>query len=310
MSSSMFPLDNVRIDERCQPRVSLAPNLIDEYADAMSSDVQFPPITVYHDGRDYWLADGFHRVFAARKANKQQLNTEIKPGGVREAILFSVGANATHGQRRSNEDKHRSVDILLEDSEWAMWSDREIARRCGVSHQFVSNQRSSLSTVDSEERVYVDRHGNTAKMNTSKIGKRESAPIDDEDDDAPLSDFPYEVVDPETGEVVSRSLPPQRRKPDPVPDAEFKAEPLFSGSTQKPTPIPTPRTGMHPDDAAMAIMALREIRSTNFHEAGVSLVEIDRNVSELLDLIPEIVSAISSIAMSARNAHQSQHRST
>lgn len=311
MSSISLALDSLRVDERCQPRVSLSPGLISEYADAMSSGVQFPPITAYHDGSDYWLADGFHRVFAARNANKTHLQAEIKPGGVREAILFSVGANAAHGQRRSNEDKHRSVEILLNDPEWAMWSDREIARRCGVSYQFVANQRSSLSTVDSDERVYVDRHGNTVKMNTSKIGKREAAPVDDDpEDDAPLSDFPYEVVDPDTGEVVSRSHPPQRREPDPVPAAEFKAEPLFTGSAQKPTPIPAARVGMHPDDAAIAIIALRELRSTNFHEAGVALVEIDKNASDLLDLIPDIIFAISSIAMSARSAHQSQHRST
>jgi hypothetical protein len=54
---------------------------------------------------------------------------DVRPGGQREAILHSVGANAKHGWRRSNEDKRKTVLTLLNDPEWAQWSDREIGRR-------------------------------------------------------------------------------------------------------------------------------------------------------------------------------------
>jgi len=65
---------------------------------------------------------------------------------------------------------------LLEDAEWGQWSDREIARRCGVSDPFVGKARSSLQTVSSEEsaRTYTTKHGTTATMNTSNIGKSSS----------------------------------------------------------------------------------------------------------------------------------------
>ena len=36
-------------------------------------------------------------------------------GGLRDAILFSVGANAAHGLRRTNADKRRTVLLLWED---------------------------------------------------------------------------------------------------------------------------------------------------------------------------------------------------
>lgn len=39
----------------------------------------------------------------------------------REAILFIVGANASHGLRRTNADKRRTVERLLADEEWRGW---------------------------------------------------------------------------------------------------------------------------------------------------------------------------------------------
>jgi len=47
---------------------------------------------------------------------------------------------------------------------WSRWSDREIARRCGVSHPFVGKIRSSLETITSDPapRTYVTKHGTKA----------------------------------------------------------------------------------------------------------------------------------------------------
>ncbi|MEX2673389.1 MAG: hypothetical protein WD294_14915 [Phycisphaeraceae bacterium] len=85
-----------------------------------------------------------------------------------DAILYSVGANADHGLRRTNADKRASVETLLADDEWAKWSDREIAKRCAVHHDTVNRLRKETSLSDSDsERTYTDRHGNTSTMNTA-----------------------------------------------------------------------------------------------------------------------------------------------
>jgi hypothetical protein len=55
--------------------------------------------------------------------------------------LFSVGANAKHGLKRSPEDKRRAVQKLLADEEWVARSDRWIAEVCKVSHTFVADLR-------------------------------------------------------------------------------------------------------------------------------------------------------------------------
>jgi hypothetical protein len=55
-----------------------------------------------------------------------------------DAVLFSCGANAAHGVPRTNEDKRRAVLKLVQDAEWAHWSDREIAKGCNVAHPLVA----------------------------------------------------------------------------------------------------------------------------------------------------------------------------
>ena len=65
---------------------------------------------------------------------------------------------------------------LLNDKEWAKWSDREIARRCNVSNNFVGTLRPSLSSKDSE-RTYTTKHGTVAKMDTSNVGHRNTVPV-------------------------------------------------------------------------------------------------------------------------------------
>jgi hypothetical protein len=78
--------------------------------------------------------------------------------------------------RRTNADKRNAVKTLLYDAEWSKWSDREIARRCGVSSEFVHKSRrekdeiSSLPTVGSEERTYITKHGTPSIMKTERIG--------------------------------------------------------------------------------------------------------------------------------------------
>ena len=68
---------------------------------------------VFFDGEVYWLADGFHRCHAAIAAGIEEIAAEAREGGRRDAILHAVGANATHGRPRTNEDRRRAVLMLL-----------------------------------------------------------------------------------------------------------------------------------------------------------------------------------------------------
>ena len=130
--------------------------LIERYVDALTAGDAFPPVVVFRDVSDSWLADGFHRVEAACRLGNKTIEAEIHKGGERDAILFAVGANAAHGQNRTGEDKRRAVDMLLSDHEWSTWTDREIARQCRVAQSFVTTRRDRLiNSVVVEPRAKV-----------------------------------------------------------------------------------------------------------------------------------------------------------
>lgn len=163
-------LTQIKLDQSAQPRESLNNDRIAEYAEAMKAGDQFPPLTVFHDGSTYWLADGFHRHYAAQHAGQKHIRCYVRQGGFRDAILYSVGANAKHGLARSDEDKKRAVMRLLDDAEWSTWTDRDIAKRCHVSHPFVAKVRAKhvadTGNASSMERTYV--HPKTGKPTTMK----------------------------------------------------------------------------------------------------------------------------------------------
>jgi hypothetical protein len=132
-------------------------------------------VVLFYDGSEYWVGDGFHRIEAYRRAIGGNPNsTPVRAGSRRDAILYAAGANASHGLRRTQADKRRSVETLLMDAEWAKWSDREIARQCKVSADLVGAVRKHVVTVGNDsERTYTTKHGTTATMNTT--GQRDAA---------------------------------------------------------------------------------------------------------------------------------------
>jgi uncharacterized ParB-like nuclease family protein len=143
-----IPIELIRLDGGTQIRAcSTFQTKVDEYAMAMGEGAQFPPLTVFWDGAEYWLADGFHRMRAHERAWREEIDAEVRAGTRRDAILYAVGANDSHGLRRSNRDKRNAVETLLKDPEWSAWSDREIARRCLVGGDMVGTLRRSLASV-------------------------------------------------------------------------------------------------------------------------------------------------------------------
>ncbi len=138
MNLVSLPLTKIRTDGGTQSRAVLD----DDYAAELALDVDaLPPATVYYDGRDYWLADGFHRHESHGLAKRKHMIVDLRQGTRREAQLCSAGANGCHGLRRTNADKRLAVEMLLGDPEWSQWSNREIARRCAVDEGVVRNLR-------------------------------------------------------------------------------------------------------------------------------------------------------------------------
>lgn len=189
---------DIRINGGTQSRASIDRTVVADYAEAVENGSSFPPITVFFDGADYWLADGFHRYEAYSRAKVYDVPADVRQGTQRDAILFSVGANASHGLRRTNDDKRRAVSTLLNDAEWASWSDREIARQCGVGAPLVGSLRKAICNpiTDSAKRT-VTRNGTTFQQNTAKIGAAASpVPAPAASENTPVAQSDGDVLPP------------------------------------------------------------------------------------------------------------------
>jgi len=164
-TTKKLTIDQIRRNGGTQSRVSLNEATILEYVEILESGVDFDAAIVsFYDGTDYWLADGFHRCAAYERYGAAKIDVDVKQGTLRDAILYSVGANSKHGLPRTNADKRRAVELLLRDEEWSKKSDRWIAETCGVSNKFVSAQRKEVLP------------GNTSKRPAGQDGKSYSKP--------------------------------------------------------------------------------------------------------------------------------------
>jgi ParB-like chromosome segregation protein Spo0J len=122
---------------------------ITDYAEALVDGAIFPPIIVFFDGEHYWLADGFHRLAANERVGNAEIEADVRDGEQYDAIRRSLSANETHGLRRTNADKRNAVLVALRYHEWSKLSARDLAKLCGVSHNFVAQVKRELSSDDS-----------------------------------------------------------------------------------------------------------------------------------------------------------------
>lgn len=135
-----------------QIRCRLSEETIRDYMDAVRDGAVLPPVVLFNEGpgRPLYLADGFHRVEVARRLAQKTIRAEVREGGYAEALAFALGANSSHGLRRTNEDKRNAVKVAWENRKMLFGVDnpsaRSIAEACGVSNAFASDQ---LLTVNS-----------------------------------------------------------------------------------------------------------------------------------------------------------------
>jgi len=171
--SQPLQINAIRLDGGTQPRAVLDFDAVEDYAEAMGAGAKFPPVTVFYDGSEYWLADGFHRVKAAYAAGFDTINCELHQGTLEDAQWYSFSANRANGLRRTNTDKQRAVKSALVHVKSRELSDHQIARHVGIDVKTVGNWRERLSMeIPQIAARTVTRAGTTYQQDTTKIGKR------------------------------------------------------------------------------------------------------------------------------------------
>jgi hypothetical protein len=119
-----------------------------------SATNKFPPVVVFKTDDAFILVDGFHRVAAAHKRKFADILAEIHEGTMDDALTFALAQNQAHGLRRTNADKRHAAELALK--RWPQSSDREIARKCGVSDPFIGEVRKQMLTISTWTRTGAD----------------------------------------------------------------------------------------------------------------------------------------------------------
>jgi len=191
VNGKMLKLSAIEIDGSTQQREKISTEDVESYAEAMRCGAKFPAVDVFFDGVQYWLADGFHRWHAHRAVEGcTEILANIHSGSVRDARLYSAGANGIHGIRPTPGDKKKAILVLLTDAEWSQWSNREIAKHCKVSHTYVNKLRDELKAKEqggnsfhpssqSEHSVHPEQGGQT--VSTSPLIPAPVADVENEE---------------------------------------------------------------------------------------------------------------------------------
>ncbi len=171
MKPQSIPLDKILVNHDYQIRESLDTETINEYADAYRQKQSMPAVDVYRSDDEFILADGFHRVAAAKQAGLKTIQANIHIGKAPEILTLAFALNSRHGRRMTNADKRRAVMLSLK--QWPKLADREIARLVFVTHTLVAEVRHSMSDVAAAANLHNCRDKKTSQhqalTNTGKI---------------------------------------------------------------------------------------------------------------------------------------------
>ena len=160
-----------------QVRENTDPQIVAQYAEALSAGEHLPPVVVFREkipgGHKYYLADGWHRLKAHEATGRDKIEVKIHDGTQRDAKLYAIGSNASHGRQRTLIDKERAILMLLNDPEWSKLNDAEMCRKAKIlSPNFVNQVREKYGIAKSKERL-ITRHGKTQLVDVSRLGGKD-----------------------------------------------------------------------------------------------------------------------------------------
>ncbi len=118
---------------------------VNRYAERMAAGEVFPPIDAFKIGEQIIVADGYHRIEAARACGKTEIEANMREGTLKDAVWHAVGANSRHGLPMNREDTRNAITLALR--EFCCRSNREIARQIGCDGKTVAAVRAELEAT-------------------------------------------------------------------------------------------------------------------------------------------------------------------
>lgn len=123
-------------------RDSLDKDLVQLYSDNWESIEKSAPITVFDTPDGLILADGFHRLAAARLLDKKNISADVRKGLAEDAYAYACIANLKHGKPLTRDERRNAISEFVKAR--VKWSDPRIAEEVGVSGETIRRIRKKL----------------------------------------------------------------------------------------------------------------------------------------------------------------------
>ena len=144
MTVTPLALDTIAVAAGTQVRSAINEDVVADYAERLAEGVTFPPVVVFRDGSQSYLADGFHRVLASRREGREVIKAEVRPGTKTDALWYALGANRANGLRLTLADKQHAIRLALET--WPEKSAVQLSTQIGCTDAYVGRIRAEVHT--------------------------------------------------------------------------------------------------------------------------------------------------------------------
>lgn len=110
METKTLSLDSITIDDTLNVRETLDSDTIERY---MENFDQLPPVVVFDATEGDLLADGFHRVEAAKRLGQEDIKANVIQGTRQDAEEHAALANLRHGKPLTRKERRIAVERML-----------------------------------------------------------------------------------------------------------------------------------------------------------------------------------------------------
>lgn len=158
MSTTSLKVAQIEESRKVKVRDQLNKLAVQDYADLYSSSGAdaLPPLDIFQEkGCKRWIvADGRHRLAAAKKAGLDSVPCKVHEGDDIAALDFAIGCNVRHGVRRSDTDLGFILRSVFNSTELRdkYRTDEALSDKVGVSTKTVQRHRARWRDEDGGDR--------------------------------------------------------------------------------------------------------------------------------------------------------------
>lgn len=147
MKTVSLKLTDINTTSGTQTRAGLCDETITDYAERMKAGDKFPPVVVFFDGAENFMADGFHRYESAGRAGKITIQAKQRKGTRLDALWYGLGANRDHNALRiTGPDKRHAIQIALET--FPDKTQEAVAKQVGCARSWVAMVKKEVVSTD------------------------------------------------------------------------------------------------------------------------------------------------------------------